>query len=100
MPTGSRVETEVALSPDGTFLVVAGNDCTMTAFDLNGVPKWKYTPIAVVTADCNGGILFGTSINGVPYAARAESNGLDRYVGRRVTCNVSFTDASFPSMHP
>jgi hypothetical protein len=79
VPTESRVEAEVALSPDGTFVVVAANDCTMTAVNLDGKTKWKYTP-SDVTSDCKGGILFGTSAANISYAARAEPNGLDRYV--------------------
>jgi hypothetical protein len=79
VPTASRVEAEVALSPDGTFVVVAANDCTMIAVNLDGTQKWKYTP-SDVTSDCKGGILFGTSAANISYAARAEPKGLDRYV--------------------
>lgn len=78
LPTGSRVETEVALSPNQDFMVVAGNDCSITAVNLDGTQRWKYASAA--SEECNGSILFGTTSGGIEYVARAVPNagGLDR----------------------
>lgn len=71
--TGSRVETEVVLSPAKDLLLVAGNDCSMTAISLDGIEQWKYTSSTSLEG-CDGGILFGTTVDQVNYAARAIPN--------------------------